>query len=115
MQTLETLLAVLEKVTYKDLTFSIVMDGERPILQIVQLTECSVEKTPYYAKGRKWFLSYHMTDSELVQTAFAAVKMFEEHEMREHFKFWNIPLYKPHYSVYDLLQVATTRKSDKRK
>lgn len=48
---------------------------------------------------RKWFLSEHMTDSEIVQTVFMATMAVMEHETREEFKYKGQPIFCPHYNV----------------
>ena len=64
-------------------------------------------------KGRKWMLSPHMTKSEVVQTAFLAVKTAEEHEMREKFTYCGRPIFGPHQDVDTLWQNCD--KTDERK
>ncbi len=49
--------------------------------------------------GRTWKLSSHMTTTEIVQTAFAAALMAEEHEMRERFKYKGQPIFIAHIDV----------------
>jgi hypothetical protein len=49
--------------------------------------------------GRKWILSDHMTDGEVVQTAMAAVLAWYEHEAREAFKFRGKAIFNPHLSL----------------
>lgn len=48
---------------------------------------------------RKWMLSEHMTDSEIVQTVFLAVKTATEHELRESFLFDGQPVFGPHFDL----------------
>jgi hypothetical protein len=50
-------------------------------------------------RGRKWLLSTHMMDEEVVQTALMAVLAFEEHEAREAFLFDGKRLFSPHKSL----------------
>jgi hypothetical protein len=57
--------------------------------------------------GRKWFLSNHMTRSEVVQTAFKAVLTAEEHEAREHFKYRGQSIFDPHYDVDKLVELRS--------
>lgn len=61
--------------------------------------------------GRKWYLSPHMTDSEVVQTAFAAVMAAMEHEVREKFRFGNASPFNPHFHVDDLAHLDTVIQS----
>lgn len=50
-------------------------------------------------KGRKWLLSTHMTESEVVQTAFMALKAFDEHELRESFYYKGALVFNPHLDL----------------
>lgn len=49
--------------------------------------------------GRKWALSSHMTESEVVQTALRAYLDAVEHEARESFRYRDRALFGPHISV----------------
>ncbi len=57
-------------------------------------------------RGRKWLLSPHMTEGEVVQTALMACLAAEEHEAREAFRYKGKALFGPHLSLQALLQVA---------
>lgn len=56
--------------------------------------------------SRWWRLSKHMRKNEIINTAFACIKMAEEHEMRENFLYklgenWTMP-YNTHTDVDEL-------------
>ena len=57
-------------------------------------------------KGRKWRISKHMTQSEVVQTCLAAVLAFEEHEARENFTVAGQACYGPHLDVNALIDIS---------
>ncbi len=66
-------------------------------------------------KGRKWRMSPHMTRSEVVQTAFLAVKTAEEHEMREKFTYFGKAIFGPHLNADDLVEfIGTAVRLDER-
>jgi hypothetical protein len=56
--------------------------------------------------GRKWYLSPHMTVSELVTTAFKAALTAEEHECRENFTWNGKRIFNPHVDVAALWDVC---------
>lgn len=56
-------------------------------------------------KSRKWILSPHMTDGEVVQTAFKAVLTALEHEAREKFKYRDVTVFDPHYDIEALVEL----------
>ncbi len=57
-------------------------------------------------RGRKWLLSQHMTEGEVVQTALMACLAAEEHEAREAFRYKGKALFGPHLAVEALLANA---------
>ena len=79
---------------------------DRPYLQIQCADKCTVTGDDYRWHGRKWFLSYHMTDSEVVQTCWAAAKMAMEHELRETFKWDGQPIFRPHFDIRALHDIS---------
>lgn len=107
----------LKDVRYKDWDIHIRMDGDRPYLQIgfrdFDWTKAGGEKE--YQHGRKWMLSPHMTKSEIVQTAFKAVMMAEEHETREKFTYKGRTIFGPHFSVDKLAALCDGGAVDIRK
>jgi hypothetical protein len=59
-----------------------------------------------HQKSRKWFLSVHMTKSELVQTALKAALTAVEHESRERFLYKGQPIFGPHFDIEELAKLC---------
>jgi hypothetical protein len=99
-------LNLLADVSFGDWTFSVGEDGDRLYLQLKFEQPCTTtgEHKPW--SGRKWFLSPHMTDSEVITTAFKAVITSVEHEAREKFRWRDRAIFGPHVNVHALYQVA---------
>lgn len=55
---------------------------------------------------RKYKLSIHMTDGELVQTAFMAALQAEEHECRENFRYQGVAPFNPHIKFSAIMAAA---------
>lgn len=72
---------------------------------------CSKTGEPSQQRGRKWRLSSHMTESELVTTALLAAITAEEHEAREHFRYQGKRLFNPHLSVRALMSICDSEDS----
>jgi hypothetical protein len=53
-------------------------------------------------KGRKWYLSSHMTEDEVLKTCFVAFQAAVQHEVMEGFKLGGIPPFNPHASIWTL-------------
>lgn len=58
-------------------------------------------------KARKWKLSYHMTDTEIVQTVWAAVQRALLHEACELFRFKGAAIYDRHVDVHALAALVS--------
>ena len=56
--------------------------------------------------GRKWYISKHTTESEVVLTALKALITFEEHEIREKFLYQGHAIFHPHPDIDSLIAVA---------
>lgn len=67
--------------------------GEGSYLQVV------IPEAGEFAGCRKWYVSPWATTSEVVQTAFLAVKTAQEHELREQFTYCGKAIFGPHYDV----------------
>jgi hypothetical protein len=65
-------------------------------------------------KTRKWQLSEHMTESELIQTAFKCVQTAIEHEAREQFKYKGRAVYGPHFDVRALMELCDNNQLETR-
>jgi hypothetical protein len=109
MLTLRELRKIVDEVEYRDWDLVVREDGNdgRPYLQ-VQFVACdAVTRRTEEWSGRKWFLSPHMTRSEVVQTAFKAIMTAAEHEVRENFLWRDRAIFGPHLDVEALWAIST--------
>lgn len=106
---------MLERVRYKDgWTFIVGLDSTGVgvcgyWLQVRFPERCTESGEMKMQHGRKWRLSPHMTRSEIVQTALAAVLAAEEHESRERFTYDGLPIFGPHFDVDKLRDLYAGR------
>jgi hypothetical protein len=82
------------------------LPGDPPYLQAEFISPCSQTGKLTLQKTRKWQLSQHMTESELIQTAFKCVLTAIEHEAREQFKYKGCAVYGPHFDVKALIELC---------
>lgn len=60
----------------------------------------------YAAKGRKWYISSHAVENEVVFTCWKACLTWVEHEMREEFEYEGHKIFDPHTSVASLVEAC---------
>lgn len=80
--------------------------GNRLYLQIEYRTPCTKTAEILPWKGRKWYLSEHMTDNEIIFTAYTAYEMAMKHEIMESFKINGVILLNPHVDYKQLLEIS---------
>lgn len=76
------------------------------LLQYGELTRHVFTHALVEQYGRKFYVSPHMTDGEILQTALLAAIQFAEHETREAFLFDGVRLFGPHKSVAALMHAT---------
>jgi hypothetical protein len=88
-------------------------EGEpRVFVQVSYDARDSRTGEPCHWKGRKWYLSEHMTHDEVVKTAWAAVELTVKHELMESFLWQGERLFNPHAGLEGVLEAGRTE--DKR-
>lgn len=112
-QTLETIKELTSHISFsvfgQKLFLSVLEDkkfGQRPYLQWFYHAPCTKTQNIEEWRGGKWYLSFYMTDDEIVKKAYAAVKAAVEHEIMEGFKFDDTILFNPHVDFRKLIEVS---------
>lgn len=97
---------VLDRIQFGEWRFLVEQRAEGAVL-VIQVDEgiCNVTGAAMSWRSRKWPLSIHMTDGEIVQTAFKAVMTAMEHEVREMFRYRGESIFDPHYDVEKLVEL----------
>lgn len=112
MRTFNEVRDLLDRVAYKNhwvlrIDCEVIsLQQERTYIQWQFYGPCSITGVKQWHNCRKWYLSPHMTDGEIVQTAFAAALQAEEHECREFFKYDGHVIMNPHLSLEALTSRA---------
>lgn len=104
--TVETVEAILSNISYPGAKFVLRTHSINPYLQVEFDGCCNLSGVPITWRGRKWGLSFYMTKSEIVQTAFLAVLTAIEHETREKFLFKDRAVFGPHFDIERLVTLA---------
>lgn len=108
---MERMEGIIGRIEYKNWDFVFYSNGS--YLQIQFIAPCHDNPmNNSLQKGRKWLISEHMTDSEIVQTAFLAIQVAEEHEMRETFKFEGQAIFGPHFDLHHLAEAISVGEVD---
>lgn len=89
---------IVDDISYRRWKFSV--DNKNGLLFVYATFDDGLQKT------RKWYISPHMTKSEVVQTILALVLLAEEHEVREHFRYKNRKIFGPHFDADVMVEVA---------
>lgn len=104
---------ILARVSYPGFYFIVSVTKEAFYFHIECNDRCNVTGEHVHWKSRKWLLSEHMTDGEIVQTAFKAVMTAIEHETREKFMYRGQAIFDPHYDIEALVALRQDTQSTK--
>lgn len=116
IQTLESIRAVAAKFKFRDWIFRIDdKTGSTPFLQIQFWDKDFYSNELALQSCRKWQLSYHMVNSEIVRTARKALHAAMEHEVDEQFSYDGVVIFHPHHDLDELVAFAKKRKISVRK
>lgn len=100
---------LISRITYPNIKFEITTEKGRCFLRIkCDNTTCNITGIPTAWNSRKWRLSPHMTDMEIVNTAFLAIITALEHEARELFRVDGIALMDSHRDLNQVLEFMKT-------
>ncbi len=100
---------ILSGVKFMDRTFRLLDKGDGWLLQM-QYMEPDVDKPgsePVLQSTRKWYISPYMTESEVVETAWACVCRSMMHIASEHFTYLGRRVYSQHFDVQARLEMCT--------
>jgi len=112
MKSYDEICKVVEDCRFNDWRFKVVNQPSKMYLQVVAPGDtCNVTGNTMPWQGRKWFISIHMTTTELVQTAFKAVQTAMEHELREQFTYKQAMIFGPHWDVDHLADSLNAKPS----
>jgi len=101
MKSLSEIKNIVENITYKERwTLEVYLDGNRPYLQILFKDNDAETGLMGEQRCRKWFLSFHMSTTEIVYTAFKAVQAAEKQVTREFFKYNGVRIANQYFSPY---------------
>lgn len=105
---------VASNIKYKDWAFVINEKNGVMYLQIQFIAKDNFSDDTSIQHCRKWQLSKWMTETELVQTAWAAVQRAEIHEAAENFKFKGADIFNTHLDVEWLAALCRDNKYEHR-
>lgn len=108
MQTLESITAIVANCQFNDWTFFVGNDG-RTYLQVLFKDKDRISGEESIQRCRKWYLSDHMVNSEVVRTAYKAVEAAVIHEAQEAFKYRGARVYNPHLDLDQLADAILTK------
>lgn len=71
-------------------------------------------ENPEDQHGRKWYVSSHSVESEVVQTILKAALTSAEHIVREHFTYKGERIFTPHWDIAALIELSRNQAIESR-
>jgi hypothetical protein len=110
MQTLASIRALVQECKFNDWTFRVdeYADGT-PYVQVLFMDKDRISGKEELQRCRKWVLSLHSTNSEIIRAVFKAVEGAMIHEVQEAFKFRGARIYNPHLDLEELADAINAK------
>lgn len=110
MQTLDSIKQIVSEVSFNEWKFRIGQYGDgTPYVQILFMDKDRISGIEELQRCRKWILSFHMTNSEVVRTCHKAVQAAMLHEVDEAFKYKGSRIFNPHIDLDDLANAIKSK------
>jgi hypothetical protein len=100
--TREQLSAIVCKISYKNWDFRIHEKGSGFLVQAAWMAPDCKTGQMALQKGRKWYVSPHACEGEIVRTVYKVIEAAELHEMQEQFKYCGQSIFDPHLHPEDI-------------
>lgn len=115
MQTLDSIKQLVSEIRYTNWDILVRQYGDgRPYIQVQFDAPCSNTGIIERQYCRKHALSLYMTNSEIIRTAYKAVRDAVLHEMDEEFRFRGERIMSPHMDYEKLVEFMKTTPTSKR-
>ena len=113
--TQEHIQQIIDRITYKpEWEFHIFPKGDGFLIQIRFVAADNITGKNEMQYCRKWYVSSHAVENEVVTTVFKAIIAAEEHEIKEKFKFDRVMIFNPHLDYTELAKVLRKVSEDHR-
>ena len=100
MLTLDDIKATVAQIDFNDWHFHVgTYEDGQPYLQVLFYDKDRITGERELQRCRKWVLSFHMVNSEVVRTAFQAVMAAMKHEVEEAFRYKGRRIFNPHMDL----------------
>lgn len=113
-KTINELAAIIRDVEFMDRNIRIGEMGSGYFIQVQYVEKDIVTGELELQKARKWYVSPYSTDTEIVESAFAACCRSMMHVAKEHFIYKGHRVYSPHFDIETRLEICAKGKFDKR-
>ena len=101
-----TLEDIVARVSFMDRRFRVLEKGDGFLLQLEYEEACVETGELRTQRARKWYVSPHATETEVVETLFAACQRSMLHVTAEHFTYQGRRVFSPHFRIEDRLELA---------
>lgn len=110
MQTIESIKSIVSDISFNDWMFRVGENSDgTPFIQVLFKDTDRISGSVEIQRCRKWQLSYHMVNSEVVRTAFKAVEAAMLHEVQEAFKYKGARVFNPHADLDQLADAMNSK------
>lgn len=114
MRTKAEIEAIVSQIRVPGKALRVLEKGDGFLLQLTYVEPDVWTGVPEEQHARKWYVSAHATETEIVETAWAAAQRSALHQLAEHFTYRGRLVYSPHFDVGRRIDLCDERAFDAR-
>ena len=106
--------AIIDNIKFEDREFRLLEKGDGFLFQVWYM-EPDVETGKMERQmARKWYISPYATETEIIETVYAACQRSILHSLAERFTYKGRRIYSPHFHIEDRLEMCDRERYDRR-
>lgn len=105
---------IVGQVQFKDRFLVVGEMGNGAYVQVRYYEKCILTGDLQLQCARKWYISLYSTESEIVETCFKALRISNEHVLKEHFTYKGRRVFSPHFDVAARIELCDAKRYDAR-
>lgn len=115
MKTIEDVQDIVNEIRFLNRGIIVMPKGDGYLLQICYYEEdVDHPERLVLQQARKWYVSSWATETEIVETAFAACARSMQHVVQENFTYKGRRIYSPHFDVSARIELVDATRYDRR-
>lgn len=111
-KTIQEVKSILDQIQFMDRKFTVTAKGDGFLIQLQYMENDIHTGKPELQKSRKWYCTSAASESEIVDTVYAACNRSMRHVVKENFLYKARRVYSPHFDIKARMELCDNNRFD---